>query len=90
MVQLVQESLQLVNVIGGFNNELNATILLNKNKIQGENYISPRLRPISIMFQENRLIETLTVYENLNFAEEKSKTNFALLSLLIKTKLLKI
>ena len=59
----------IVNVIGGFNNELNATILLNKNKIQGENYISPRLRPISIMFQENRLIETLTVYENLNFAE---------------------
>ena len=50
----------------------------------------PRLRPISIMFQENRLIETLTVYENLNFAEENLETNFALLILLIKTKLLKI
>ena len=78
----------IVNVIGGFNKELNATILLNKNIIQDENHLSPRLRPISIMFQENRLIETLTVYENLEFAEEKSRNKLCISQSIDKDKII--
>ena len=63
----------IANVIGGFNKKLKSKIFLNNNEIQGNRFLSPRLRPISIMFQEGRLIETLNVFENLKFAEEKSK-----------------
>ncbi len=79
----------IVNVIGGFNIQLNAKILLNKKKIQGEKFLSPRLRPISIMFQENRLIETLTVYENLKFAEEKSQNKLCVTEPIDKNKIIK-
>ena len=79
----------IVNVIGGFNKKLNATIVLNENKIQVENFLSPRLRPISIMFQENRLIETLTVHENLEFAVEKSRKKLCITKPVDKDKILK-
>ena len=63
----------LVNTIGGFNQQLKAKILLNGTELQGKDFIKPRYRPIAIMFQENRLIESLTIMENLKFAEDKSK-----------------
>ena len=63
----------IVNLFGGFNTDLNAKISINNYEIQGEKFVKPRLRPVSIMFQENRLIETMTVFDNLNFAEQKSK-----------------
>ena len=63
----------IVNVIAGFNLTLNSKIKINQKEIQGKFFLEPRLRQISIMFQEGRLIENLNVLENLNFAVQKSK-----------------
>ena len=89
----------IVNVIAGFNLTLNSKIKLNQKEIQGEFFLEPRLRPISIMFQEGRLIENLNVIENLNFAVKKSKIkntnsksvdiNYIIKNLSLKDKLLK-
>ena len=89
----------IVNLFGGFNLDLKAEIFINDLEIQGKKFIKPRFRPVSIMFQENRLIETMTVIEYLTLAEQKSKNkiffkeyidkNYIIEKLNLKDKLLK-
>ena len=63
----------IISAIGGFINNLEMSIILNGNVLEGKQKIPPYKRPIGTMFQDPHLFEHLTVNQNLDFAVKRIK-----------------
>ena len=63
----------IVNSIVGFNSELNCSVLINGKNIDNKKQkLRNNMLPISIMFQDGRLLPNMTAKQNINFAKNKS------------------
>ena len=63
----------IVNSISGFNKELKSLVNINGSFFNSLISAKTNARPISVMFQDTRLLPHLTVKENILFALKKSK-----------------
>ena len=63
----------IVEAISGFNRELKSLVNINGNIFGSHVPSKTNLRPISVMFQDTRLIPHMNVKENISFALKKSK-----------------
>ena len=63
----------IVEAISGFNRELKSLVNINGNIFNSHKPSKTNLRPISVMFQDTRLIPHMSVKENISFALKKSK-----------------
>ena len=63
----------IVNAISGFNKELKSLVNINGNYFNSHIPSKTNLRPISVMFQDTRLIPHMNVIDNISFALKKSK-----------------
>ena len=72
----------IVDTISGFNRELKSLVNINGNIFGSHLPSKTNLRPISVMFQDTRLIPHMNVKENILFALKKSKTDVVYISLI--------
>ena len=63
----------IVDSISGFNRQLKCIVNINGNVFDSHIPSKINLRPISVMFQDTRLIPHMNVKENISFALNKSK-----------------
>ena len=69
----------IVDSISGFNRQLKSIVNINGNVFDSHIPSKINLRPISVMFQDTRLIPHMNVKENISFALKKSKIRYLIL-----------
>ena len=63
----------IISAIGGFITNLEMSIILNGNVLEGVHKTPPYKRPIGTMFQDPQLFEHLNINQNLDFAVKRVK-----------------